>query len=85
MPRASMQTNSPVIEAPMLTKHVNPSRVHDVSHTLNSSLSVTNNNEGTINLKAPPACYETVPPIDAGLLSPFQVLSAATIGMTKKG
>ena len=40
--------------------HVNPGRVHNVSHALNSSLPVTNNNEGSINLKPPPTCQETV-------------------------
>ena len=80
-----MQTNSPVIEAPMLTMHVNPGRAHDSSHALNSSSPVTNSNERSINLKPPPACQEIFPPTGAGQPSLLQVLSTATIGMNKKG
>ena len=78
-PNASMQTNSPVIEAPTSMMHVDPGRAHNVSHALNSSSPVTKNNEGSINLRTLPACHETVPPIGAGLPSLFQVLSATTI------
>ena len=84
-PHASMQTNSPVIEAPTLMMHVNPGRARNDSHALNSSLPVTNNNKGSINLKPPPACQETVPPTGAGQPSPLQALSATTTGMNKKG
>ena len=84
-PHASVQINSPVIEALTLTMHVNPCRAHNVSHALNSSLPMTNNNKKSMNLKHPPACQETVPPTSAGQLSLLQALSATTTGMNKKG
>ena len=84
-PHASMQTSSLVVKAPTPTIYVNPGRTHNNSHALNSYLPVRNNNEGSINLKTPSACHEIVPPVGEGLPSPFQVLSAATIGITKKG
>ena len=45
-PHASVQTNSFVTEAPTLMMHMNPGRAYTVSHALNSSSPVTNNNEG---------------------------------------
>ena len=82
---SSVQTNSSVTEAPMLMMHINPGRAHDGNHVLNSSSPVTNNNEGSINLKPPPAYQEIFPPTGTDQPSLLQVFSTATIGINKKG
>ena len=64
---------------------VNPGSGHKGSYAWISTTSATNNNEESINPQSPPAWYETVSPTGTDQTSLFSVLSAATIGMIKKG